>query len=52
MKDHPGIWTASFEENKNLVARVVDVESKKYRNRIAGYITRLKLREGQGTLVL
>jgi len=52
MKEYPELWSTDFEENKKLVARIIDVGSKKYRNRIAGYITRLKVREKQGTLVL
>jgi len=52
IKEYPELWTADFEHNKMLVAKVVDVKSKEYRNRIAGYLTRLKIREQRGTLVL
>ncbi|MFC1728110.1 30S ribosomal protein S17e [Nanoarchaeota archaeon] len=31
----------TFDENKNLVAQFTDVTSKKLRNVIAGYVTRL-----------
>ncbi|HIE23093.1 MAG TPA: 30S ribosomal protein S17e [Candidatus Korarchaeota archaeon] len=52
IKEYPELWTTDFEHNKKLVERVVDVKSKEYRNRIAGYLTRLKVREQKGTLVL
>ncbi|MEM4076990.1 MAG: 30S ribosomal protein S17e, partial [Metallosphaera sp.] len=32
--------STDYEKNKELVKQVVDVYSKKVRNRIAGYITR------------
>jgi len=31
----------NFEENKQIVGQVTDVQSKKLRNNIAGYLTRL-----------
>ena len=33
-------WTADFEENKKKVELYTNIESKKIRNRVAGYITR------------
>ncbi len=51
VKKYPEIWTRDFEHNKRTLSRVADIPSKVYRNRIAGYITRLKVREEQGTLV-
>jgi len=36
----------NFEENKKLVQEFADVPSKKLRNIIAGYITRLKKKQG------
>ncbi|MHA1580174.1 MAG: 30S ribosomal protein S17e [Candidatus Freyarchaeota archaeon] len=35
---HPNVFTADFDENKELVRRYTNVESKRVRNRIAGYI--------------
>ena len=37
---HPDRFTDDFEENKHRVANLTDVESKRVRNRISGYITR------------
>ena len=34
-------FTENFEDNKNLMASMVDMNSKKLRNVMAGYITRL-----------
>lgn len=33
--------STSFEENKELLAQVVELPTKRLRNRVAGYITRL-----------
>jgi len=42
---YPDKFTADFETNKKLVAELTDITSKRFRNRVAGYITRLvKLR--------
>jgi len=38
---YPTEFTDDFETNKNLVKKYLDVKSKKLRNQIAGYITRL-----------
>ncbi|MDK2463521.1 MAG: 30S ribosomal protein S17e [Candidatus Korarchaeota archaeon] len=51
VKQYPELWTTDFEHNKRILQRIADVRSKVYRNRVAGYITRLKKRELQGTLV-
>jgi small subunit ribosomal protein S17e len=42
---HPDRFTDDFEENRHRVANLTDVESRRVRNRIAGYITR-QMREG------
>ena len=34
-------FTDNFEKNKAIVAEVTDIQSKKLRNIIAGYVTRL-----------
>ena len=38
---YPDLFTEDFEHNKQVVARLVDAGSKKLRNQIAGYVTRL-----------
>ena len=42
---YPDQFTTDFDENKGLVERFTDVENKKMRNWIAGYITRYKQRK-------
>jgi len=37
---HPDRFTDDFETNRRCVANLTDVESRRVRNRIAGYITR------------
>jgi small subunit ribosomal protein S17e len=34
-------FSADFEANKKIVTTIIDIPSKRLRNRIAGYITRL-----------
>lgn len=46
MKEHGSEFKKDFNENKELVRQFVNVKSKKLRNTIAGYVTRLtKTRE-------
>ena len=40
-----GEFTTDFEKNKKVVEKYVDVSSKKLRNIIAGYTTRIVKRE-------
>jgi len=40
-RDNPNRFKKNFEENKLLVDESVHTESKKFRNIIAGYLTRL-----------
>ncbi|MCW3135392.1 MAG: 30S ribosomal protein S17e [Canidatus Methanoxibalbensis ujae] len=35
-------FTEDFEENKKLVEQYLNTDSKEVRNRVAGYITRIK----------
>jgi small subunit ribosomal protein S17e len=42
---HPDRFTGDFEENKHRVANLTEVESRRVRNRISGYITR-QMRSG------
>ncbi len=46
MKKNPGIFTSSFEKNKKKLNEVAEVASKKFRNVIAGYITK-KFKQSQ-----
>ncbi|MBC7126974.1 MAG: 30S ribosomal protein S17e [Candidatus Methanosuratincola petrocarbonis] len=39
------VFTTDFEENKKLVQQYTDITSKRLKNRVAGYITRLKVNE-------
>lgn len=45
MDEHPGKFTTDFQENKAIVEELSDVSSKKIRNIIAGYATRLKKKQ-------
>lgn len=38
---YPDLFSEDFQQNKELVRKFVTVNSKKLRNRIAGYITHL-----------
>lgn len=42
---HGEKFTADFTENKRLVARLTIIPSKKLRNIVTGYVTRLKKKE-------
>ncbi|OYT42737.1 MAG: 30S ribosomal protein S17e [Candidatus Aenigmarchaeota archaeon ex4484_224] len=42
--------TTDFDKNKELVKEVLKIESKKVRNIVTGYITRLKRKELEGKL--
>ena len=41
-KEHKNEFTTDFEKNKEIVKKYVDISSKKLRNIVAGYVTRLK----------
>lgn len=41
LEEYPDFFSDKFEENKVKVSQLLDVKSKKMRNRIAGYITHL-----------
>ena len=49
IKEHGPEFKKEFNENKIVVTRFIDAPSKKMRNLIAGYVTRL-MRAGQETL--
>ncbi|OAQ51121.1 hypothetical protein HTG_18300 [Natrinema mahii] len=42
LERYPEAFTTDFEQNKESVAKLTNVESKGVRNRIAGYVTRKK----------
>ena len=41
LERYPSRFKNKFEENKKVLGEVADIESKKIRNLIAGYLTRL-----------
>ena len=41
MREHPEDFKGDFTHNKQLVDKYINVSSKKIRNIIAGYVTRL-----------
>lgn len=45
MKEYGDRFTTDFDENKKIIDQVVDVTSKKIRNKLAGYMTFLKKNE-------
>ena len=44
LRTHPDEFTVEFNHNKEKVNKLTDVESQTLRNKIAGYVTRLKKR--------
>ncbi|MEM2897330.1 MAG: 30S ribosomal protein S17e [Candidatus Bathyarchaeia archaeon] len=42
VETYPDKFTIDFESNKKILREIVNPKTKKLRNRIAGYITRLK----------
>jgi small subunit ribosomal protein S17e len=47
IKRFPERFTGDFESDKQAVNDLVDTQSKRLRNRIAGYVTRLKVVEAE-----
>ncbi|MEM0378872.1 MAG: 30S ribosomal protein S17e [Thermosphaera sp.] len=41
LEKYPDLFTRDFEQNKTLVSRLVETQSKKMRNLVAGYVTHL-----------
>jgi small subunit ribosomal protein S17e len=41
LEEHRDSFSTNYEDNKTKVAELVDVKSKKLRNIIAGYVTRI-----------
>ncbi|MBT3395412.1 30S ribosomal protein S17e [archaeon] len=44
-RDHSDEFKTSFDDNKKVIETLADTKSKKLRNIIAGYVTRLKKKE-------
>ena len=44
---YPDRLTTNYESNKTVLADLVDAKTKRLRNRIVGYVTRLKIVEGR-----
>lgn len=42
LERYPDAFTTDFEQNKDSVEKLTDIESKGVRNRVAGYVTRKK----------
>lgn len=47
LENNPQRFSADYEENKKAVDELVNAKTKRVRNRIAGYVTRLKIVENQ-----
>ncbi len=45
LRNNPGKFSQNFDENKKLLPEAADIKSKKLRNVIAGYLTRLVRQE-------
>ena len=41
LEKYPELFTGDFEHNKKMVSQLIEYDSKKLRNQIAGYITHL-----------
>jgi len=46
-REHKEEFSTDFEKNKEVVKKYVEIPSKKIRNIVAGYITRLKKLESE-----
>ncbi len=44
-ESHVDKFTTDFSKNKEIIAELIDIKSKKLRNIIAGYVTHLKKQE-------
>jgi small subunit ribosomal protein S17e len=44
---YPDKFTTDYEANKKVMADLVDAKTKRLRNRVVGYVTRLKIVEGR-----
>ncbi len=46
---YPGRFTTNFDENKKLIAELVDYKSKKLKNILAGYMVKLTKMSAEGS---
>ena len=44
---YPDKFSTNYESNKTVIADLVDAKTKRLRNRVVGYVTRLKIVEGR-----
>lgn len=50
MSKYPDVFTTDFEENKRLLDKYLEIDSKHLRNRISGYlVTILKIRNRENS---
>ena len=42
LEEYPEAFSTDFEQNKESVTRLTNIDSKEVRNRVAGYVTRKK----------
>ncbi|PSN84474.1 30S ribosomal protein S17e [Candidatus Marsarchaeota G2 archaeon ECH_B_SAG-F08] len=48
VENYPELFTKDFRQNKKILVRFLETDSKKTLNKVAGYITRLiKIRESK-----
>lgn len=45
LEEYPELFKNTFEENKEIISKILPDTDKKTRNSIAGYIARIKKRE-------
>lgn len=50
IQDYETKFTIDFEDNKRALEEIADMKSKPFRNRVAGYVTRLKVIKYKETL--
>ena len=46
------LFTLEYEHNKRILEKIAVFPGKNFRNKLAGYITRLKKREAKGQIVI
>ena len=53
MNKYPDVFTTDFEENKRLLDKYVEIDSKHLRNRISGYLVNiLKIRNRENSSLI
>ena len=46
LAEHRDKFTTDFEKNKKVLEEIIDIKSKKIRNQVVGYITKLMEKSG------